>query len=293
MSVGWLAVVMNLPTLLTLLCVLAYPIIFAAFLSLHTVGLRELRRGELPFVGLDNFWFLFSDPLFWTSMKNTMILSVFSVTAEIVLAIGIALLINRKGLWTSVVSRLLILLPFAVPPIANGLIWTFVYAYNGGFLNRVLISTGLIDLPINWLGNADTAIYAVAVPYIWRSLPFCVLLIHAALQGISKDYYEAASVDGATSWSQFWEITLPLLRPVIVVLLILRTASAVVVFDEVIALTAGGPGNSTWVAAWYSYRKSFQPPFDIGVGAASAYVLAILVGILAIVYIKLIYKPGV
>lgn len=290
MAPGLLAVVMNVPTLLTLLCVMAYPVIFAGFLSMHTVSLRELRRGEYPFVGFDKYTFLFSDPLFWVSMKNTMVLSVFSVTIEIVVAIGIALLINQAGIWTSRITRLLILLPFAVPPIANGLIWTFVYGYNGGFLNRILMSTGLTDTPIHWLGDANTAIYAVSVPYIWRSLPFCVLLIHAALQGINRDYYEAAAVDGASAWSRVWEITLPLLRPVIVVLLILRTASAIVVFDEIIALTAGGPGDATWVAAWYSYRKSFQPPFDIGVGAASAYVLAVVIGLLALLYIKLIYR---
>ncbi|HWA18912.1 MAG TPA: sugar ABC transporter permease [Devosia sp.] len=281
---------MNVPTLFTFLCVLAYPALFAAYLALHQVTLKQLRSGEYPFVGLANVIKLFVDPLFLISLSNTAVFAIFTVTAEIVLAIAIALLINQSSVWTSRITRVLILLPFAVPPIANGLIWTFIYDYNGGFLNRILLSTGLAESPIHWLGNPDTAIYAVGVPYIWRTLPFCVLLVHAALQGMSRDYYEAAAIDGASAWQRFWAITLPMLRPVIVVLLILRTASAVVVFDEILALTGGGPGDATWVAAWYSYRKSFQPPFDLGLGAASAYALAVIIGLLSLIYIRLIYR---
>jgi ABC-type sugar transport system permease subunit len=116
------------------------------------------------------------------------------------------------------------------------------------------------------------------------------LLLHAALQGISQEYYEAASVDGAGALQRFWHITLPLLRPIIVVILVLRTSFAFAVFDEVLAITQGGPGDATWVASWYSYKKGFSPPFDIGVGAASAYVLAIMVGLFAIAYVGLIYR---
>jgi multiple sugar transport system permease protein len=294
MPTAWLAVFMNVPTLTAFLAVLAYPVVFAAFLSLHTVSLRELRSGNYPFVGLANFAELFSDPLFFVSLGNTLVFSAFAVVVEVVLAIGIALLINQSSVWTSRITRVLILLPFAVPPIANGLIWTFIYDYNGGFLNRILFSLRLIDAPIHWLGNPSTAIYAVAMPYIWRTLPFCILLVHAALQGINKELYEAGAIDGASAWRRFWSITLPLLRPVIVVLLILRTASAVVVFDEVLALTGGGPGDATWVAAWYSYRKSFDPPFELGLGASSAYVLALMIAALSLVYIGLIYRrvPG-
>ena len=92
------------------------------------------------------------------------------------------------------------------------------------------------------------------MPYIWRTLPFAILLVHAALQGIDKDLYEAAAVDGATAWQRFWHITLPLLRPIIVVILVLRTSFAFAVFEEILAITQGGPGDATWVAAWYSYK---------------------------------------
>ena len=115
------------------------------------------------------------------------------------------------------------------------------------------------------------------MPYIWRTLPFAILLIHAALQGMNPELFEAAAVDGASALQRFRHITLPLLQPIIVVILVLRTSFAFTVFEEILAITQGGPGDATWVAAWYSY-KGFAPPFDIGLSAASAYILALIVG---------------
>jgi ABC-type sugar transport system permease subunit len=285
-----LGFVMNIPTLMTLSLVLAYPIFYAAYLSFHKVSLAELRRGVYPFVGLANYERIFSDPLFRLSLKNTLIFTGFSVTVEIVLAIAIALLIDQQHIWTSRVTKFLILVPYAVPPIANGLIWSFMYSFEYGFLNRILYTTGISHTAVNWSGDPSTALIAVSIPYIWRTLPFAILLSHAALQGISQDFYEAASVDGAGALQRFWHITLPLLRPIIVVILVLRTSFAFAVFDEVLAITQGGPGDATWVASWYSYKKGFAPPFDIGAGAASAYVLAMIIGLLAISYVRLIYR---
>jgi multiple sugar transport system permease protein len=287
---GVLSFVMNIPTLITLSLVLAYPIFYAAYLSFHKVSLAELRRGVFPFVGLANYERIFNDPLFLLSLKNTLLFTGLSVTVEILLAIAIALLIDQTHIWTSRVTKFLILVPYAVPPIANGLIWSFMYSFEYGFLNRILFTTGISHSAVNWSGDPSTALIAVAIPYIWRTLPFAILLLHAALQGISHELYEAASVDGAGAVQRFWHITLPLLRPIIVVILVLRTSFAFAVFDEVLAITQGGPGDATWVASWYSYKKGFAPPFDIGVGAASAYVLAMIVGLLAIAYVRLIYR---
>jgi ABC-type sugar transport system permease subunit len=287
---GALGVAMNLPTLLTLGLVLAYPIYYAAYLSFHKVSLAELRRGVFPFVGLANYQRIFNDRLFLLALKNTLIFTAFSVTVEIVLAIAIALLIDQRHVWTGRITKFLMLVPYAVPPIAGGLIWSFIYSFEYGFLNRILFTARLSDSAVNWAGNPATALFAVSVPYIWRTLPFAILLLSAALQGINQELYEAASVDGAGAMQRLWHITLPLLRPIIVVILVLRTSFAFAVFDEVLAITQGGPGDATWVAAWYSYKKGFSPPFDIGVAAASAYVLAIIIGLIAIAYVGLIYR---
>ena len=269
---------------------LAYPVIYAGYLSVHRVGLAQLRRGEFPFNGIDNFERLFEDRLFWLALKNTFIFTFITVGAEVILAVLIALLINQSSIWTSRVTRFLILLPYAIPPIANGLIWSFMYSFQFGFLNRILFSAGVISEPINWSGNPETALYAVTVPYIWRTLPFAILLVHAALQGIPRELYEQAAVDGATAWQRFWKITLPLLRPIIAVILILRTSFAFAVFEEILAITQGGPGDATWVAAWYSYKVTFSPPNNFGMGSASAYVLALLIGAMALIYVRFVYR---
>jgi ABC-type sugar transport system permease subunit len=290
MPPGLLCGVMNIPTVLTMALVLAYPIVYAGYLSMHRVTLAQLRHGVFPFVGLENYQRILSDSLFLLALKNTLIFTAFSVVMEVVLAMAIALLIDQKHVWTGRVTRYLMLLPYAVPPIANGLIWSFLYNFDFGFLNRILFTLHLTSQPVNWAGNPSTALFAIAVPYIWRTVPFAILLFHAALSGINGELYEAASVDGASALQRFRHITLPLLRPIIVVVLVLRTSFAFAVFDEVLAITQGGPGDATWVAAWYSYKRSFSPPFDIGVGSASAYVLALLIGVLALFYVSAVYR---
>jgi multiple sugar transport system permease protein len=281
---------MNMPTLACLVVVLVYPVAYAAYLSLHRVGLAQLRRGEFPFSGWENYGRVLGDPLFWTATKNTLIFVAVTVSSEVVLAVAIALLINQSTVWTSRLTRFLILLPYAIPPIANGLIWSFLYSFQFGYLNRILFSLGLIHEPINWAGNPDWALYAVSVPYVWRTLPFAIILVHAALQGIPRELYEQASVDGALAWHRFRHITLPMLRPILAIILILRTAFAFAVFEEILAITQGGPGDATWVAAWYSYKITFSPPNNFGMGAASSFILAVMIGLIALLYVRLVYR---
>jgi multiple sugar transport system permease protein len=291
MSASRFAFFMNLPTIAFLCVVLAYPIVYAGYLSVHKVGLAQLRRGEFPFNGWENYGRVLEDPLFWIGIKNTLVFTAITVTSEIVLAVAIALLINQAGVRTSRITRLLILLPYAIPPICNGLIWSFLYSFQFGFLNRILFAAGLIDAPINWAGNPDTALYALTVPYIWRTLPFAIILVHAALQGIPRELYEQAAIDGANAWHRFRRITWPMLQQIIAIILILRTAFAFAVFEEILAITQGGPGDATWVAAWYSYKITFSPPSNFGMGSASAFILALMIGAIALVYLKLIYRP--
>lgn len=291
LSSGRLAMIMNAPAMVLVGVVLVFPIFYAAYLSFSKVRLGQLRRGfPFPFYGWENYVRLFEDDLYLLALQNTFVFATIVVVVEVVLGLAIALLINQQGIWLSRVSRVLVLLPYAVPPIANGLIWVYIYNVKLGFLNRVLFQLGLIEEYINWSGVPETALYSLTVPYVWRTLPFAILLFHAALQGLPQELYEAARVDGAGAWKSFWHITLPLLRPIIAVVVILRTSFAFLVFDEVLAITQGGPGDATWVASWFSYKKSFAPPFNIGLGSASAFVLALLIALLAILYVKFLYK---
>lgn len=283
-----LALLMNAPAALCLLLVVGYPVLYAGFLSLHEVSLRQLRTGVFPFAGMANFARLFQDDVFWLALGHTLIFVAVSVAFEVLIGLAIALIANDERVGLSRVTRFLLLIPWAVPPVVNGLLWSFIFNAQFGYLNRALHALGLIDEYVNWLGHPRLALGAVIVAYVWRTTPFNILLYHAALQGIPRDYYEAAEVDGSSGWAAFWSITLPLLRPIIAVTLVLRTTFAFMAFDEILAITQGGPGNATWVAAWYTYRVSFQPPFNIGLGAASAYVLALLIGIAAIAYVRFV-----
>jgi len=287
---GRLALILNLPTLVALTCVLAYPIGFAGYLSLHEVSIRQLRSGEFPFVGLANFARLFQDEVFWLSLRHTLVFVAATVALEVVIGLAVALTISDERVWISRVTRVLILIPWAVPPVVNGLLWSFIANAQYGYLNRTLHKLGLITDYVNWLGEPRLAMAVVIAAYVWRTTPFNILLYHAALQGIPAEVYEAAAVDGASPWQSLWRLTLPLLRPIVAVTLILRTTFSFTVFDEILAITQGGPGNDTWVAAWYTYRTTFQPPFDIGLGAASAWVLAVLIGLAALAYVRLVYR---
>ena len=287
---GRLAALMTAPAGVFLFAIVAYPLLFALFLAFHRVSARELRSGEMPFVGWENFLALLNDAVFQLSLQHTIVFVALSVLLEILLGIAIALLINEQSVRISALTRVLVLLPWAVPPIVNGLLWSFIYNSKYGYLNVLLYNLGLIGEFVQWTGNPDLALYLVVVPYVWRTTPFAVLLFHAALQGIPSELYEAAEVDGAGAWQRFLGITLPLLAPTVLVVLVLRTTFAFMVFDEIFAITGGGPGNATWTAAWYVYRTSFQPPFEIGVGAASAYILALIIFAIAYAYIRLLHR---
>jgi multiple sugar transport system permease protein len=287
---GRLALLFCLPLIIFLLAIIAYPTLYALYLSLHRLGATQIRTGVLEFVGIKNFLNLFRDELFHTSLKNTLVFATVSVIMQVVLALLIALGINMKFSHLSRVSHLLVLLPFSIPPVVNALMWSFILHSKFGYANIVLYNLGLIQEFVSWLGNPKIALFSVAIPYIWRTTPFSVLLFHAALQGIPEELHEAAMIDGASVWTRFWKITLPLLRPVLTVVLILRTTWAFIVFDEILAMTQGGPGDSTWTAGWYTYHTSFYPPIEMGIGAASAYVLTLMIGVLAYIYVRVVYR---
>lgn len=276
-----------------MIAIIAYPMAFALYLAFHRVGIRELRTGKMPFYGLGNFQELFEDEVFWVSILQTFEFSIFVVIMEVLLGLGIAMVIYKAKGRVSAFIKVIMLLPWAVPPIANALLWRFIFSSEYGYLNAVLYSFGFIDHFLIWLGNPKLAIYCVGIAHIWRTTPFAILLIHAAMEGIPESLFEAAQVDGATAWQTFSKVMLPLLLPTLILVMILRTTWAFQAFDEILGITGGGPGNATWVAAFYTYRYAFQPPQDMGIGAASSFVIAVIIGILAIVYIRFFKKTHI
>lgn len=289
LSRGQLAFLLNIPTSVLLLLVMAYPLGYAFYLSFTRASILDLQRGSFSFAGLVNYVELFKDPVFLLSLKNTAFFSLVSVSAILVGGLIIALAVQPERPRITRLTRLLMLVPWGVPPIAAGLMWSFIYNPNYGYLNVVLRNLGIVDEYVSIVGDPTLAMWGVIVAYVWRVLPFAAVLFYAALQSIPQELYEAARVDGASAWQQFRSITLPLLRPTITVLLLLRTAWAFMVFDEILAITGGGPGNATWVAAYYTYSYSFKY-MEMGMGAASAYIITLIIGVLAVFYIRVIYR---
>jgi len=267
---GPLALFLVVPAATFLVAIIAYPVLHALYLSTRDVSLKGLATGVMPFVGLENYGALFRDPTFWKTMMHSAEFVIMAVSLEITLGMGIALIINNRS--TPVLGKInkaLMLVPWAVPAIANGLMWGIIYNPSFGYLNVVLMKLGIIDSFMQFAGNPDLAMFSVVVAYVWRVTPFSILLFHAALQGIPEELYDAAKVDGAGWLQQYRYITFALIRPTLTIVLVLRTAFAFMVFDEIFAPPAApatGPGwppgirtsmpSSTWRLAWARPRPT-------------------------------------
>lgn len=267
------------PAAIVLLAVTGYPIAYVFWLSLeHFSLLQEASR----FAGLDNYVLLFQDGRFWNSLFNTVYFTAVSVFIELVLGLGIAMLVRRsfrgKGL-----MRAIILIPWAIPIVVSARMWEWMYNVDFGILNY------LLGMRINWLGSPVWAIHAAIITDVWKMTPFVALLLLAGLQNIPQDLYRAAKVDGASSWTIFWRITLPLLMPLILIVLIFRTIDAFRVFDAIYVLTGGGPGNSTETLSVYAYKVLFQT-LQFGYGSTLAVVTFVCVGMITIVYARLLQR---
>lgn len=282
-----LAALLNAPTVLFMVLVLAYPLASSLWYAFHEVGAVQLRTGEMDFVGLRNFAYVLGHELFWQSLWQSFQFVGITLILQLVMGLGIALLINDKTR-SSAALQALVLLPWAVPPMVNGILWGFLFNAKYGYVNVVLYKLGFIDEFVIWVQNPRLALYAVTFAFTWRTIPFAVIMLLAALQSIPEDLYEVAAVDGANAWHRFQHITLPLIQPAILVVLILRTMWTFMAFDEIFAITQGGPGYSTWVASWYTYATAFRY-LKFGIGAASAYLLGAVIAILALIYVKFLY----
>ena len=237
-----------MPALVLLAAVTVYPALSVFYLSLQ----RRLPIFDIAkFTGLDNYRFLLQDDRFWNALGNTVYFTGVSVGLELLLGLAIALLLNRdfrlKGLVTA-----LVLVPWAIPTVVSARMWEWMYNTDFGVLNY------LLGTKINWLGSPLWALNAAVFMDVWKTTPFVTILLLAGLKMIPGDLYQAARIDGAGIWPTFTRITLPLLMPVILVVVILRTLDAFRVFDAVYVLTGGGPANSTETLSIYAYKILFQ-----------------------------------
>ena len=250
----YLAIALITPAALIMLAVTLFPLLQSLYMSLVKWNLaRPQTIGR--FVGLDNYASTLGDPRFWDSALITVEFAVLAVALEIGLGVLIALMLNRDFRGRSFI-RLLALLPWAIPPVVNGIIWKWILNPRYGALNGLLLQLGLIRSPddyIVWLGTPTLALLMVVLADVWKETPFIVLLILAALQTVPPGIHEAARVDGAGPVRILFRITLPLIAPTLFVAIALRTIWALKSFDLIYTLTAGGPSNGTNVIGYYTY----------------------------------------
>jgi multiple sugar transport system permease protein len=283
-----LALLLNGPALLAILLLVGYPIGYSAWLSLHRLNLK--RPGIFRFVGLENYQALLAAEEFWAALQVTLVFTALAVAVVVVSGILIALLLTESFPGRGLV-RTLVLIPWAIPPVVNGLMWQWIYDAKVGALNGLLVSLGLLPAYRGWLSDPTSALLALVTAHVWNALPLAVILLLAALQAIPGDLYDAGRVDGASGVRLFRHVTLPWLAQPLLVVLVLQTMLAIRVFDIVYVLTAGGPGTATTTLVWQTYLTTFDS-LDFGLGNAYAYSVSLITLGLALVYFHLLYRRG-
>jgi multiple sugar transport system permease protein len=272
------------PAAIYMLAFYGYPILKNAVMSFQAYDFATFFTGRAPFVGLDNYVATFGDPIFVRALGNTALFTVGSIIGQFVLGMGLALYF-RKQFPLSAFLRSLLLLPWLLPMIVSAAVWRWILEQDNGALNQFLSGIGLISDPIPWLNSSDTALIAVIMVNIWLGIPFNVVLLYSGLQSIPDELYEAGQLDGATGWKSFWHITLPMLRPVVSVVLLLGVIYTIKVLDLIVGLTGGGPANATQTLATRSYEMSFIE-FDFGQGAALSNILILIALAFSLVYLR-------
>ncbi|MDI6600253.1 MAG: sugar ABC transporter permease [Thermoanaerobacteraceae bacterium] len=275
---------MVFPALLCIGLIALYPVVQTFWLSLHRLRLQFPDMTK--FVGLQNYITIFGDDRFINATINTVEFTIVSVALELVFGLCIAMLMNKEYKGRGLM-RAAALVPWAIPTTVSAMMWKFIYNDQLGVLNDILVRLHIIPEYKAWLGSEVTAMGAAIVADVWKTTPFMALLLLAGLQVIPRELYEAATVDGASAWRQFITITLPLLRPTILVALIFRTLDAFRVFDLVYVLTGGGPGNSTETLSVYAYKTLFRN-MDFGMGSALSVIIFVFIFIISLIYIRIL-----
>jgi multiple sugar transport system permease protein len=270
------------PSLILVLIIVVYPIFSGVLLSFQEMRLNRPKLNG--FIGLEHYAELLQDSVFLRASINTLWWVVFGILSQFLLGMITALALNRK-LRGMQLARTLVLIPWFLPSVVAGNMWVLLLDSRLGVLNDIMVKLGILQSYKAWFADPDTAFPAALLVALWQGFPFFALLLLAGLQGIPEDLYEAASVDGATRWRQFLHITLPLLRPIIVAVVVLRVISLVNSPDLIVILTNGGPGHATELLSSYAFQTAYQS-FDFGYAGALSVVMLIILMTFSIIYIR-------
>jgi ABC-type sugar transport system permease subunit len=285
---GRFAFALLIPSIVVVFGIVIYPIIKTLITSFYAV--KSPFPGTWPGVGLRNYTTALHQAEFWSSILRTLYFTAVSTTFEVILGLGIALLLNAplRMRW---LFRTIVVMPWALPTIVNAAMWKYMFNAQYGVVNAALTQLGLQDDYRAWFSHPFLALNIVIAADVWKNTSLVAFFLLAGLTTIPKDLYEAARIDGESAWGSFLRITLPLLRPAILVVLVLRTIEAFKVFDIIYVMTGGGPVNGTESIAFYTYEQAFSNEF-FGYGAALSYLMVLFILGLAILYMRLLRSEG-
>ncbi len=276
------------PALLFIIGLVGYPVVRTAWLSFTDAsGIRALTEGEMDFIGFANYIEIFSNPILRRSAITTVVFGLICVVGTMILGIAVALLLNQPFRGRKVLG-VLVLLPWAIPQIAASFVWQWLFNGQYGVVNWSLTKLGFSGFEdFSWFTQFYTAFAVVGIVVIWQSFPFVTLALLAGLQTIPNDVIEAAKLDGTTAWQRLRLITLPMLKPLLLVLVVISTIWDFKMFDQVWVLTGGGPARRTEVLSVSTYVEGITQS-QWGMGSALAMVLFFILIVITIIYIKLI-----
>jgi trehalose/maltose transport system permease protein len=269
------------PMLIVLLLVAGWPLLRTIWFGFTDANLSDLGAAE--FVGLINYYYLLQDPDWWNAVWNTFVFAAVSVTLETILGLGIALALDAhfrgRGL-----LRAAVLIPWAIPTVVSAQMWSWMFNDVFGVINHALLAIGLIDEPIAWTASPNTALIAVIMVDVWKTTPFMALLLLAGLQMLPQECYESARVDGVHPLKVFFKVTLPLVKPALMVAVIFRVLDALRIFDLIYVMT--GNNKDTMSMSVYARQQlvDFQ---DVGYGSAAATLLFLIIALVTVVYLTL------
>ena len=272
------------PLVIAVGLVLIYPIIKAALMSFQYWKVAKPIEAGNPFIGFENYANALGTGYFLQSLAITFFYIIVTVLARFILGLATAVLLNIPFKGRGLV-RSLVIIPWALPEVVTCLVFILMYDYQFGVINDMLLKLNILSNPVAFLGSADTALWAAMFVNVWKGFPFAAIMLLAGLQTISKDMYEAASIDGATTWKQFWHITLPAIKPVSVIVFLLLVIWTIKDFAIVYVLTGGGPSRVTEILTIFIYRAGFKS-FDFGLAAAAGMILLLISVIFTVLYMK-------
>jgi multiple sugar transport system permease protein len=272
-----LAFVLLAPTIAVLLALTIYPLIYSIKISL---------QGEAGNWTLQNFTRLIADRFFLSALAHTLVYAAIALTLEFLLGLALALLLNSQ-MRGRAVFRSLLLVPMMLPAVVVGVVWRLMLNSNFGAINGTLKGFGINTDALTWTASPKLAMASVIVADIWQWTPFMFLILLAGLQAIPQEPYEAALIDGSSAWQTFRHVTLPLLRPAILIALLLRTMDLLRVFDQIFILTEGGPGFATETVSLYIYRTAFRFS-NFGYATAMSFVLLTITNVISVGYIRVL-----